>query len=320
MVHEIPKEIKTSSPRISIALPLYNGAHTITAAVRSILDQTYPDWELLIMDDGSTDQGLQTVQRIADGRIRIFSDSRHQGISHRLNQAMDQAKGYYLARMDADDIAFPHRLEKQLCFLEENPQIDLLATGMLVFHSQGDVDGVIPVRKSHEEICCAPWQGFHMAHPTWFGRLQWFRNHRYRSSADGVEDQDLLYRSCPASRFACLPEVLLAYRQEGRSLKKQWKARLALLRVLGGTSLRRRQYAFFLRLLLTQNMKISADILFHWTKHHSLRNPLLPLPAETKKAWEQLFLTTFPASDTDFEKPDMPARSKKESLEYTLRS
>jgi glycosyltransferase involved in cell wall biosynthesis len=151
-----------------------------------------------------------------------------------LNECVDAAKGKYLARMDSDDVAYPLRLEKQVQFLETHPDIDLLSTFVLVF----GVDGVVfgkragPIR--HEDIVRQPLRSFPMIHPTWTGKLSWFRTHRYRKEAVRCEDHDLLLRSLLESRYAVLPEILLGYREERLELRKILRSRMNWVRSVGG--------------------------------------------------------------------------------------
>lgn len=219
----------TIRPLVSIALPAFNSARTIRAAVESILWQTYDNWELLVLDDGSSDATGSMVTELRDPRIRVLSDGLNRGLAVRLNQAMDLARGPLFARMDADDVAYPERMDKQVRFLEAHPEVDLLATRALAFRSDGTIRGVLPFRQSHAEICRRPWATFPLPHPTWMGRLAWFRAYRYRiPEVRRAEDHDLLLRAYPKSRFACLPEVLLGYRQDAFTLDRQLKARFHL--------------------------------------------------------------------------------------------
>jgi glycosyltransferase involved in cell wall biosynthesis len=156
----------------------------------------------------------------------MIQDGTNRGLAARLNQGIDLARGNYLARMDQDDIAYPERLEAQLQFLKKHPDIDLVATRALLFRNDGSVIGLSPFRRTHDEICATPWRGFFLPHPTWMGKTEWFRRHRYRiPEVVRAEDQDLLLRSYRFSRFACLPQVLLGYRQTVLPLKKVLTAR-----------------------------------------------------------------------------------------------
>src|SRR5262245_53821277 len=111
-------------PRVSVLLPCRNGARTLELALRSILAQSFTEFELLLLDDGSTDESAAIASRFNDSRIRIFGDGMHRGLSLRLNEGVSRARGQYVARMDADDVSFPCRLERQVAYLDGNPQID----------------------------------------------------------------------------------------------------------------------------------------------------------------------------------------------------
>jgi len=215
----------TPAPVVSIVLPVYNAGALLSQALASIFRQSFQEWELILIDDGSTD-GCMAGFSVPDARVRVVQDGRNVGLAARLNQGIDLARGRYLARMDQDDIAYPERLEIQVKFLEEHSDIDLVATRAMLFRNDGSVIGLYPFRQTHDEICAAPWRGFFLPHPTWMGKIEWFRRYRYLiPEYVRAEDQELLLRSYRASRFACLPEVLLGYRQPGLPLNKVLTAR-----------------------------------------------------------------------------------------------
>lgn len=218
-----------TQPLVSVLLPVHNAGRGLLLAVWSILGQSLEDFELLVLDDASTDGALAPLARIADARLRVVHDSTRLGLAARLNRGIDLAQGGFLARMDQDDVAFPARLQRQFEYLERNGDVDLLGARALAFSGDGTVMGLFPFRQSHAEICRRPWLGFYLPHPTWMGRAQWFRRHRYRvPEPRRAEDQDLLLRSYSSSRFACLPDVLLGYRIGDASLGKSLTARLSV--------------------------------------------------------------------------------------------
>jgi glycosyltransferase involved in cell wall biosynthesis len=231
---------------VSVVLPVYNAGTFLQQALYSIFNQTLRDWELILIDDGSTD-GCLSEHDLSDERIRLVRDGVNRGLAARLNEGIDLARGKYLARMDADDVAYPERLEVQANFLTEHPDIDLVAARTLLFREDGIAIGLSPLRTTHEEICAAPWRGFFLAHPTWMGKTEWFRRHRYRlPEFVRCEDQELLLRTYGTSRFACLPDVLLGYRTASLPLGKvltarknlalaQWSVNLKLRRPLHAT-------------------------------------------------------------------------------------
>jgi len=215
---------------VTAVLPAWNTSQTIQQAIHSILAQDFSNFELLILDDGSTDETPNIVSSFKDQRIRLVSDGQRRGLATRLNQAIDMARGQYIARMDADDVSFPERFGRQVAFLEKNPEIDLVGCRAVVFREKDEVVGLLPFAASHSTLCAKPWRNIPLPHPTWMGRVEWFRRHRYRlPEAMRAEDQELLLRSCPSSRFACLDDVLLGYRQGPFNLHKTLVARRSLL-------------------------------------------------------------------------------------------
>ncbi len=252
----------TMTPLVSIILPAYNAEKTVADSIASILLQTYSNWELMFIDDGSGDDTLKIVRQFDDPRIRIYADGFNRRLSVRLNEGIDHAGGKYLARMDADDLCFPDRLARQVEYLESNPNIDLLGTAALLFNSSGDATGLFPFRQTHEEICKHPWNGFYLPHPTWMGRAEWFRKYRYRiPEVERAEDQDLLLRSYPTSRFACLPEMLFAYRVRDRVLlRSNQVARRNFLRAQMLEFSGRREWRYLLMAMLMFVVKSAADI------------------------------------------------------------
>lgn len=280
---------RSETPVVSIVLPVYNGEETLSNAIKSILYQTYPHWELIVVDDGSKDNTLAIARKFNDNRIKLISESANKGISARLNQAIESCQGSYVARMDADDISFPARIAKQVCYMQENSHIDLLGTAILVYSGNGTPQGTVPVRQSHSEICQRPWRGFYLAHPTWFGKVEWFLKNPYCSFADRAEDQHLLYRTYNRSKFACLPEVLLGYKEEPRVLEKMFVARYIFLKALVSTAIERRKYFEASKIIGLQCAKILGDFLNNRFGIKCLRNPLLPIEPSLLRQWSGIW-------------------------------
>ncbi len=248
---------------ISVILPVYNGAATLSDAICSVLEQTFKNYEILLLDDGSTDGSLDVARTFSDPRLRVIHDGVNHGLAYRLNQGIDLAQGRYIARMDQDDICFPERLAKQFEFLETHPEIDLLGCRVIVFRNSHDIVGLTPFCGTHEEICAYPWRGLYLAAPSWMGRVEWFRRHRYRiPEAIHADDQELLLRAYPDSRFACMEEVLLAYRKESFRSNKTWRARRALLKAQLSHFIRRRQWSNMSLSLGFALSKIVVDLVY----------------------------------------------------------
>jgi glycosyltransferase involved in cell wall biosynthesis len=219
-------------PLVTVAMSVYNGAGTLESAIRSILWQTYANWELIVVDDASTDDTQRILQQFRDPRIRVINESKQKGLATRLNQCVAQAGGTYLARMDADDVAYAGRFERQVRFLQTHPKIDLLGHGAVLIKGNGEVIGLYPAAFTHEDICCRPWWGFPLAHPTWMGKRSWFLGHPYNEQLTKGQDQELLLRSYQTSQFAALPDILLGYRMEKISFIKSGHGRFAYCRRL----------------------------------------------------------------------------------------
>lgn len=277
---------QSETPVVSILLPVFNAAHTLPAALASVLSQTYQRWELLVLDDGSTDGSLDLVRSLPDRRIRIFEGA-HLGLPAQLNRGVQQARGIYCARMDADDLAYPHRIQRQLDFLESHPEVDLVSTSIGVFHSDGRLVGVRRTRETHAELCTNAWSSIPMAHPTWMGRTRWFKAHPYRENMPRMEDRDLLSRTFASSVFAGIPEVLLAYREDTISLKKHFIARRGMLRNLSTSA----SAGKALLLVAAQAYRFLEELAACATgSQHTLQQMrVLPPTAEERRGFEQLW-------------------------------
>ena len=251
-----------SKPLITVAMPIYNAGDDLRTAVLSILKQSEKNWELLIIDDGSTDNAPASIADIADARVRVLADGVNKGLACRLNEAIDLAQGTYFARMDHDDVSFPQRFEKQLSLLYANPELDLVATRALLIDEHSHALGIFPGGLTHLAICAQPWRGFYFPHPTWLGKTSWFRKYRYAEPAPTFcEDQELLLRSYSESKFATLDEVLFAYRLKHKvNWHKQLLTRLALYRVQRTFFYSKRQWNFFLLASLVVLARMIADL------------------------------------------------------------
>src|SRR5690606_29827801 len=114
-------------------MPVYNGEKYIKEAIRNILCQTFSNFELVIIDDGSTDSSIEIIQSIKDRRIRFLKNEKNQGIAYTRNVGLKEAKGEFLAWMDCDDLVEPNRLEIQINYLKNNPEIGICGTALKRF-------------------------------------------------------------------------------------------------------------------------------------------------------------------------------------------
>ncbi len=249
-------------PIVSVILPVYNNEHTVIAAVQSILTQTFSDFELIVINDGSRDGTQKLLSTLTDKRIKIVGDDKNIGLPRRLNQGIAAARGQYIARMDADDVAHPERLEKQVAFLDTHPDIDVLATRAAVFEDGGKIIGLLPFAALHKDIVKRPWHTFPMPHPTWMMRRDWIVKYGYAvPEIWRAEDQDVLLRAYRESQYACLPDVLLCYRQGAFDAHKTALARRHLLGAQVSNFIEHKEYLFVVSSIGVFLIKTVMDVL-----------------------------------------------------------
>jgi glycosyltransferase involved in cell wall biosynthesis len=220
------------SPMISVLLPVYNAERYVAEAVQSILDQTFDDFEFLIVDDGSTDSSRAILEEFAarDRRIRLVSRP-NTGYVVALNEMLGRARGELVARMDADDAALPERFERQLAYLAEHPECLALGSRVTVIDPEGLPLAVMTDLLEHDEIERALLVGLGAAiyHPSvMFRKKPVLELGGYRKEYYLAEDLDLFLRLGERGRLANLAEPLLRYREHmskvGRSRVEQQRA------------------------------------------------------------------------------------------------
>lgn len=204
-----------ANPLISVIMPVFNTGHFLRQAIESILSQTYKNFELLIINDGSTDNSLEIIESYKDTRIRLISQV-NSGISHTLNTGIQLAKGSFIARMDGDDISNSNRLQEQLEYLQKHPESDLVFSQVRLINEAGQVVGTWA-----EDIHHTSPQAIHhylttnncLAHPTLFARRSLFDDFRYRENQIYGEDYDLWLQILSGGhQIHKLSKALLLYR------------------------------------------------------------------------------------------------------------
>ena len=205
---------------VNIGLPFYNAEKYLALAIESVLQQTYTDWELLLLDDGSTDNSLSIAQSYAqkDSRIKVISDGKNKNLATRLNELPSLAQGLYLARMDADDIMLPARIERQLAVLKAHPEIDVLGTNAYIINDENAVTSTrYPLTPKNTLTRVKSF-----IHPTIIAKKQWFLENPYDTKALRMEDAELWYRTHSKCHFVRLNEPLLFYREVGNNYYKKY--------------------------------------------------------------------------------------------------
>lgn len=230
---------------VSVVMPLYNGERYAADAIESILGQTLEDFELIIIDDGSTDASAAVASRYAqqDPRIRLVSRT-HRGITATRNEALSIARGRFVAESDSDDISLPQRLQKQLKYLEKYPQCALVGCRLLLIDPDGAPIRVINMETSHEEIVETNlnFTTFFVSGAYMVRREAIRTIGGFREEVTLAEDRDLYLRLAEHHKLANIPEVLYHYRQHTsntclqrkRELKKQLNTVVARARARHG--------------------------------------------------------------------------------------
>lgn len=212
----------STMPLISVILPVYNAEKTITAAVKSIIHQSYQNFELIIIDDGSVDNTQLELKKFSsDERIHIYA-TENKGIVAALNYALDLSRGEFIARMDADDISLPQRFEVQLDFFKKNPQTEVLSSSYKVFEERNEEIYIIK-QVIHPSIpSVVHWMlRFYcvIAHPAvMFRRSVIDAGLRYPMSV--AEDLNFWRSISNGKNITNLPEVHLLYRRSSDSLSR----------------------------------------------------------------------------------------------------
>lgn len=238
-----------SSPAISILLPVYNPGAYLRGALDSVIKQSMHDWELIAVDDGSTDRSHQVLTAYAwrDPRIRVISRA-NSGIVDALNEGLAAARGKYIARMDADDLALPVRLAAQHAFLQENASIVGCGTAVYVIDDTDAVVDLMPRPQSHAEIDAAllKGDGGALIHPSTLFRAETLRAvGGYRKPAQFTEDLDLYLRLAEVGQLANLAEPHLCYRIHFKSTNfAQAASKAKIKRWVMEDACRRRGIAF----------------------------------------------------------------------------
>lgn len=224
--------MKPKNNIVSIGIPFYNAEDYICYAIRSVINQSYINWELILLDDGSTDNSLKIAESFKDKRIQVISDGINKGLVYRLNQLSTLAKGKYYARMDADDVMHPDRIKKQIDYLDQNPKIDIVGSGYYSIDKENNIIGIKKLM-THPDSAKQILSKGCFAHPTIMGKRDWFINNPYNETFVRMEDLELWLRTVNYSNFINLDKPLLYYRSIGvPTFKKYIDSNLGIIKLL----------------------------------------------------------------------------------------
>jgi len=212
-------------PAISVVLPVYNGEKFLHKAIHSVLDQSFTDFELIIINDGSTDRTDEIIQSETDLRIIYVKNEVKKGLIFSLNKGIGLAKGKYIARMDADDICLPERFTRQRSFMENHENIAAVATTVICINEKDQETGVWDLdRKTISSADIKKIMPFEncIAHPTVMMRSGYAKAFGYRQRQVNIEDYDLWLRLLnSAHSIAKIEEPLLLYRLHSDSITEK---------------------------------------------------------------------------------------------------
>lgn len=208
-----------SIPRISVILPVYNGERYLHQAIDSILNQTCDDFELIIIDDASTDTTMEILDAYSDSRIVRLHNQEHLGITPSLNRGLEVSRCEHVARMDADDISLPDRLARQADYLDSHPEIGVLGSAVQVIDAGGNLREIWRYPEHHAMIRWLLCFNDSLAHPSvMMRRTVVSGSGGYHSDFSSAQDYDLWRRLNRITRFANLGEVLLYIRRHDESI------------------------------------------------------------------------------------------------------
>tara|TARA_B110000003_G_C16589534_1_gene511226 strand:+ start:278 stop:1219 length:942 start_codon:yes stop_codon:yes gene_type:complete len=208
-------------PCVSVIMSVFNGEDFLADAIKSVLRQTFTNFEFIIIDDGSKDSSLVIIQSFQelDPRIKVIVH-KNQGLAKSLNVGIENSIGKYIARIDADDLCYESRLEKQYAFMEENHAVDLIGSSVDVINEDGSITASKKQITDFENIFKKRFLLSPILHITFFGKRSFFeRNNGYRDSFVFAQDYDLVLRGIDSGSIILnMEEQLVQYRDFRRKI------------------------------------------------------------------------------------------------------
>lgn len=203
----------TLNKKVTVLMPVYNGEKYVKSAIDSILNQTFKDFQLLVIDDGSTDSSIDIIKQYSDERLVFIQNEKNLGIVDTLNRGFSLIDSKYIARMDSDDIAYPTRLEEQVKYMDNNTNIAVSGTSVLVFNEKG-LENKLYVKTSPRELRTELLFKSPLMHPTVILRNEVLMKYslEYNKKYVATEDYGLWQNIAEKEDIGNLKEILLRYR------------------------------------------------------------------------------------------------------------
>jgi glycosyltransferase involved in cell wall biosynthesis len=211
------------APLVTVLMPVYNGEAYLSEAIESILQQSFTNFEFLILNDGSIDRSEEIIRSYTDSRIRLINNATNMKLIATLNRGLDQAQGKYIVRMDADDISLPQRIERQVEWLEKNPEYGLVGSW---FEDFNGTDTIRTIKYSSDDthIRIRHLYQTHIAHPTAVLRKSVIDEHNLRFDPDFVHGEDYAFwvqmsAYCKLSNY---PKMLVRKRDHPQNVSNKY--------------------------------------------------------------------------------------------------
>jgi len=216
----------TRAPAVSVIVTVLNGGEFLPIAVDSILGQTFPDFELIVVDDGSTDDTPGQLKAVEDRRLRVIRNPKNLGLPGARNVGIEAVSGAYCAFLDHDDVALPSRLQRQFEFLQSNPAVGLVGSAVETIDAAGTKLATIVMPQTPLDI---RWMGLldcPMRQSTLMGRTELVKRHLYDTKFLSYSDWDFVMRVSRETEVRNLSETLVHYRRHNTNMSTVYRARL----------------------------------------------------------------------------------------------
>jgi len=216
----------TRAPAVSVIVTVLNGGEFLPIALASVLGQTFSDFELIVVDDGSTDSTPAQLNAVDDPRLRVIRNLKNLGLPGARNVGIEAAYGTYCAFLDHDDVALPSRLQRQFEFLQTNHAVGLVGSAVETIDAAGTKLATIVMPQTPLDI---RWMGLldcPMRQSTLMGRTEVVKRHRYDTKFLSYSDWDFVMRVSRKTEVRNLPETLVQYRRHNTNMSTVYRARL----------------------------------------------------------------------------------------------
>jgi glycosyltransferase involved in cell wall biosynthesis len=250
---------------VTIAIPFFNAEKYLLDAVRSVFAQTYKNWELILIDDGSTDKSLAIAKLISDPRVRVYSDGKNKKLAARLNEVTLLATYDYILRMDADDLMMPNRIEKQLELLTNN-DVDIVTTGVYSVKNNLKILGIRGSNFESVNFRDLISRKVGITHAALLAKKSWYQRNKYDESLSIAQDLDLWLRTSKKNdlKILSIAEPLYIYREEGNVSKvkliRAYRNERVMIRKYNDTFFNFKIFKTFLKSLVVQLLSLVGKI------------------------------------------------------------